>query len=115
MIKAQGKVKQRSDFKALLYFHIVIRVLVTMKGGITLVLVLLACITIGDVDAIQCYECAEKSQNGGVDKACNGDDLGELMDCPGYCEKDTTLKTGGFISDHELWTCLSACLYGIEF
>ena len=66
-----------------------------MKGGITLVLVLFASITIGDVDSIQCYECAEKSQDGRY-KTCNGDDLGELMDCPGYCEKQTTLKTGGF-------------------
>ena len=64
-----------------------------MKGGITLVLVLFASITIGDVDSIICYECAEKSQDE-RNKACNGDDLGELMDCPGYCEKDTTLKTG---------------------
>ena len=59
-----------------------------------MVLVLFASITIGDVDSIQCYKCSGKSQNGGVDNACNGDDLGELMDCPGYCEKDTTLNTG---------------------
>ena len=67
-----------------------------MKEGIIWVLVLFACITIGDVDAIQCYECAEKTQNG-LNRACNGDDLGELiMDCPGHCEKSTTPKTGGF-------------------
>ena len=65
-----------------------------MKGGITLVLVLFAYITIGDVDAIQCYKCA--GQDGGFNNACIGDDLGELMDCAGYCEKNTNLKTGGF-------------------
>ena len=57
-----------------------IRALVAMKGGITWLLVLFA---IGYVDAIQCYECAEKSQDE-RNKACNGDDLGELMDCPGW-------------------------------
>ena len=35
-------------------------------------------------------------QDGGFNNACIGDDLGELMDCPGYCEKQVTLKTGGF-------------------
>ena len=67
--------------------------LVAMKGGITWVLVLFAC-TIGDVDAIQCYKCSGKSQNGGLDNVCNGDDLGELIDCAGYCIKNTDLKTG---------------------
>ena len=98
MIKAQGKVKQRSDFKALLYLHIVIRKLVAMKEGITWVLVLFASITIRDVDAIQCYKCSEKNQgmSGMLNNACKGDDLGELMDCSGNCEKRTSPKTGGF-------------------
>ena len=97
MIKAQGKVKQRSDFKAWLYFHIVIRtLLVTMKGGITLVLVLFASITIGDVDAIQCYKCDGKSRDKMLNNVCQGDDLGNLVECTGYCEKKTTAKTGGF-------------------
>ena len=94
MIKAQGKVKQRSDFKALLYFHTVIRTLVTMKGGITLVLVLLASITIGDVDALKCYQCDGESRNEFLDKVCHGDDLGELVDCTGHCQKVIQQKTG---------------------
>ena len=104
MIKAQGKVKQRSDFKALLYFHIVIRDLVTMKGGITLVLVLLASITIGDVDALKCYKCDGKSQDTVLNSVCNGDDdLGELVDCEGVCHKMITLKTGEVFLDLLVW------------
>ena len=95
MIKAQGKVKQRSDFKALLYFHIVIRNLVTMKGGITLLLVIFAFITIGDVDALKCYQCDGESRNEFLDKVCHGDDdLGKLVDCTGHCQKMIQQKTG---------------------
>ena len=95
MIKAQGKVKQRSNFKALLYFHIVIRDLVTMKGGITLVLFLLASITIGDVYALKCYECDGESRNEFLDNVCQGeDDLGKLVECPGVCQKMIQPKTG---------------------
>ena len=95
MIKAQGNVKQRSDFKVLLYFHTVIRTLITMKGGIILALVLFASITIGDVDALKCYECDGQSQNEFLNSVCQGeDDLGKLVDCPGVCHKIIQPKTG---------------------
>ena len=95
MIKAQGKVKQRSNFKALLYFHIVIRTLITMKGGTILALVLFAFITIGDVDALKCYKCDGKSQDDILNTVCQGEeDLGKLVDCTGHCQKMIQQKTG---------------------
>ena len=65
-----------------------------MKGGITLVLVLLASITIGDVDAIQCYKCDGQSQEKMLHFVCHGDDLGELVECTGHCMKTIQPKTG---------------------
>ena len=67
-----------------------------MKGGITLVLVLFASITIGDVDAIQCYKCDGQSRDKILNSVCQGDDLGNLVECTGYCQKRSTPKTGGF-------------------
>ena len=66
-----------------------------MKGEITLVLVLFACITIGDVDALKCYKCDGKSQDETLNSVCQGDDdLGELVDCTGVCHKRIQPKTG---------------------
>ena len=65
-----------------------------MKGGIKLVLVLFASISIGDVDAIQCYKCDGQSKNKFLDYVCHGDDLGELVECTGHCMKMIQPKTG---------------------
>ena len=66
-----------------------------MKEGITWVLVLLASITIGDVDALKCYQCDGQSKDEITNGVCQGDDdLGKLVDCPGVCHKTINLKTG---------------------
>ena len=74
-----------------------------MKGGITLLLVIFAFITIGDVDALKCYQCDGESRNEFLDKVCHGDDdLGKLVECTGHCMKKMQPKTG----DEGCWTCL---------
>ena len=66
-----------------------------MKGGITLVLVLFASITIGDVDTIQCHKCTGRSQDTILNSVCRSrDDLGTIVDCKGFCQTITVPKTG---------------------
>ena len=68
-----------------------------MKVVISIVLVLFGYITIGDVDAIQCYESACGLLGDRKAEDCkDSDDFGKLVDCEGYCYKDTVLKTGEF-------------------
>ena len=78
-----------------------------MKGGIILVLVLFASITIGDVDAILCYKCDGKSQDRILNSVCHGDDLGKLVECTGFCQKKTEAKTGDvFLAKDSGLACL---------
>ena len=68
-----------------------------MKLVISIVLVLFGYITIGHVDAIQCYESKCGSLGGKEPEDCkDSDDFGKLVDCKGYCYKNTMVKTGEF-------------------
>ena len=81
-----------------------IRALIAMKGGITLALVLFASITIGDVDALKCYQCDGQSRNEFLDNVCHGDDdLGKLVDCTGHCQKMIQQKTGEVFLTKDSW------------
>ena len=83
-----------------------------MKGGITLVLVLLASITIGEVDALRCYNCDGPSQDTIINSVCQGeDDLGKLVECTGWCQKMTVTKTGEvFLTKDSGLACLDCQL-----
>ena len=59
-----------------------------MKVVIAFVLVLFTYITIGDVDAIQCYNCDLTTD------VCKDDYMGKLKDCAGHCTKTVTPKIG---------------------